>query len=450
MEILKGTAISLMIALFCYLSVPSVFASNNLSAGSSYAMGSTYQLNCPNEVGNATLVTAQIANYSSAAGYSAYNWYGSQTTLNNIYAAAAAEGSPNSISFFTGHGNYQPDLLGYNHWCFPDNNGNEAWDYNIISHTQHMDTSFVFLWACQQADVIGGYHLFDYPYYFYGMPFVWLQTNGLSSDGYLNPDYGLRCFTGWNGDAPGLSYHFIKSGEFPTFLEAFYYSALVQGYSVNQALDYAAYQTWGVSYYNCELRTGVTWSDGSTAKMAVYGDGTMHLKPLQPMFAMKTLVNGEFYKPSVTVPFMKIEEWFTNSSAEGDLTGNAVAGYPCPFPDGVVELSDLVTIANAYGATEGGAKWNYQADVVPDRVVGLSDLVTVAVNYGARGSGWYSTDLSRIYVSFNFTDGSTITHWPDSKGFVPIPWNCTDFTVYQQQSWPWPDTTVGAFITFWG
>ncbi|MDH7607036.1 MAG: hypothetical protein QHH12_04620 [Candidatus Bathyarchaeota archaeon] len=45
-----------------------------------------------------------IASYSSIAGYSTYNWYGTQTTAGNIYLAAFGNGHAYSITFYTGHG----------------------------------------------------------------------------------------------------------------------------------------------------------------------------------------------------------------------------------------------------------------------------------------------------------------------------------------------------------
>jgi len=231
------------------------------------------------------------------------------------------------------------------------------------------------------------------------------------------------------------------------FLSAFYNYALCDGYSVNNALDAAAQLTWAIpSFSYSVLRDESKWGAGN---MVVYGDGNIQLKPVSPLFAMKTRVNGWFYKPNQPAQYVKIEEWFTNSSAEADQIGKNVTEYPFLFPNGVISLADHVGLALAYDTHEGNPKWSYQEDFVPDRYVGLPELVAEANNYGKSGS-WYSTDLSSISIKFHFADNSYQTQYPDSNGFVAVPWNCTDWTVYQQHGWPWPDTTVGAFLTFWG
>jgi hypothetical protein len=427
----------------------------------------------PSEVAADNTLANSITTNASTVGYSAYNWYGAQTTASNIYTAAAGNGAPyaggvpHSITFYIGHGgittyySVQPPFA-FNQYFILDNNGGSVYDNDIWGYTASMETNFAFLWSCEQGDEIGGTNWYWYlppATLAYGMPHAWLHTTSLSSDGYTNPDTSNLCFIGFQGGAPGLILNFTQTldGQWTWnnnfangilyFLEVFYSDALVKGYSVNNALDAAAQQTWAIPSFNyTDLHNG--WL-GTGGKMIVYGDGNIQLKSVNPLFAMKTLVNGNFYKPNVTVPFMKIEEWFTNSSAEGDQVETSVVGYPFTFPNGVVGLTDLVALALAYGTHEGGPKWSYQEDIVPDRNVDLGDLTVLAHNYG-KGGSWYSTVLSGIYISFNFADGSKLTEWPDSNGFVAVPWNCTGWTVYQQHGWPWPDTTVGAFITFWG
>lgn len=45
-------------------------------------------------------------------------------------------------------------------------------------------------------------------------------------------------------------------------------------------------------------------------------------------------------------------------------------------------LSDLVTLALAYGSKPGNTTWNSSADIDGNLIVGLSDLVILAQNYG--------------------------------------------------------------------
>jgi len=50
--------------------------------------------------------------------------------------------------------------------------------------------------------------------------------------------------------------------------------------------------------------------------------------------------------------------------------------------DGVVNLTDLVLLAKAYGSKPGENRWNPNADIDGNGTVGLSDLVILAKNYG--------------------------------------------------------------------
>ena len=55
----------------------------------------------------------------------------------------------------------------------------------------------------------------------------------------------------------------------------------------------------------------------------------------------------------------------------GDIDGN-----------GVVEIKDLVLLAQAYGSKPGDPNWNSSADLNNSQVVDLLDLVTLAQHYG--------------------------------------------------------------------
>jgi len=443
--------ISLMIALLIYSFVPSVFASSSTALGSENGLS-------PPEISADSAVAGLIANCSSMIGYSAYNWYGTQTTASNVYTAAAgngapyASGVPHSTTFYIGNGgittyySVQPPFA-FNQYFILDNNGGSVYDNDIWGYTASQETNFAFLWSCEQGDEIGGTNWYSYippATLAYGMPHAWLHTTSLSSDGYAYPDASNLCFVGFNGSAPWLTDSWSYAGDIQDFLLVFYRKGLLGGYSVNNALNYAAENVWGTPFLSCWLRTGYTTGEGP-GNMMVYGDGNIQLKPVNPLFAMKTLVNGWFYMPNSTQPvqFVKVEEWFTNSKAEGDQEGTSVVGYRFQFPDGYVDLGDLIALTHAYNSHEGGPKWNYQEDILPDRSVDLGDLTVLANNYNAHGS-WYSTNIGSLSIKFHFADNSNQTAYPDSNGFVAVPWNCTDWTVYNQ------GTPVGAFLTFWG
>jgi hypothetical protein len=167
-----------------------------------------------------------------------------------------------------------------------------------------------------------------------------------------------------------------------------------------------------------------------------------------PLFAMKTLTDGKFYNPKQSFQDVKVEEWFTDNRSEGDQTGQNVTGYPFWFPDKKVGLSDLVTLAEAYGSNESTSRWNYQTDIMDTGTIGLSDLVTMATHWNSsKASPWYTKDISHISINFTITgDPQPVTEGVDSNGFTTVPANCTGWIVFRNDT----NTAVGAFLTFWG
>jgi hypothetical protein len=50
--------------------------------------------------------------------------------------------------------------------------------------------------------------------------------------------------------------------------------------------------------------------------------------------------------------------------------------------DGVVDIKDIRIIAQSFGATTGGPRWNPDADLNGDGVIDMKDLRLAAVNFG--------------------------------------------------------------------
>jgi hypothetical protein len=270
---LKLSGILLMSAVIFALFIP-----RNALAKTSMVLGSTFDVPTE-EISADSNITNLIASYSSAAGYSAYNWYGSQTTVNNIHIAAYGNGQSPSISFYIGHGDSMYVWNGYYYeqqWFMLDNGGYLAWDKDIFPHSSCGNCKFAFLWPCHQAETIGGTHWSGTPY---GMPYAWHHTTSLSSDGYASPDDGAFAFIGFQGASPFLTNDELGVADAGYhFLQHFYWASLYNGYcySVNNALDYAAQMVFGTTFANCILRTGfnVDWTSGA---MKVYGNGNNHI-----------------------------------------------------------------------------------------------------------------------------------------------------------------------------
>ena len=182
------------------------------------------------------------------------------------------------------------------HYQFYDTYDAPIRDFEIgeITRRQYEGSTihFVFLWTCVQANEIGSYHYsywIYYPYYFYqgsgaaGMPFAWTfrSYTQMSSDGYASPDSGSYCFIGFEGFGIPLSEDIPGSGgqNYGDFVKQFYYYALREGCSINQALDAASANILGEgkTFQNTELYTGYSrylpglgwW----TGRMRVYGNG---------------------------------------------------------------------------------------------------------------------------------------------------------------------------------
>ena len=159
---------------------------------------------------------------------------------------------------------------------------------------------------------------------------------------------------------------------------------------------------------------------------------------VKPLCALKTLTDGYFYVPNLAPSILRIEMLFDNQNIVGDQTGGT-SPYTSVrnWPDGYVNVKDSVLVGVAFGSVEGGANWNYMADIVPDRVINVKDTVAIGNNFGK--SGTYITDLAGVAITFN--TGQTIS--PDSAGFVTIPQGATSFTVKRNGN------LIGAMVIFW-
>ena len=228
-----------------------------------------------------TRITQYIYDCSVASGYTSYNWFGSETTEDHIYDAAAGVGHTYSISFFIGHGgtehvwrpNPERQL-----WIY-DSDGNRVYDREIYSHSECKNVRFEFLWSCEQGKTIGGTHYWSGIHY--GMPFGWLHTNDLSKDGYASPDNNGYCFIGIDGDSPSILEEFDgRYAAFYYFIGHFYSAALCGDKTINEALDYASQEVWQVNFDESILYNGFEWEtpDGAkSGKMVVFGDGNLNV-----------------------------------------------------------------------------------------------------------------------------------------------------------------------------
>jgi hypothetical protein len=227
------------------------------------------------------------------------NWYGAQTTFANICAAANASGQQYGIAFYIGHGNRTQDAWnpGCTHWWIWDDSEVVVWDRWVLAGRNsgpppdpapptNQPLRFACIWSCHQGNVIGGEY---YDGSYYGMPYAWLRTTNLDSDGYDFPDHTNSTFIGWYEEAPWLIDPITDNGVNAQnasyyFLINFYTSALYYQKTIKQSLDDASAAVWGLPYFAwTSFRCGFWYTEPGTnetawLQMVVYGDGSQRLR----------------------------------------------------------------------------------------------------------------------------------------------------------------------------
>lgn len=447
----KNIAVALVVFFFCVLST------SNLASAlwTSTQLGGYLGIfgNTPEgieERARCAFVAQTIANYSQFVKAATYNWFGSQTTTDAIYSAASGVNGSlayNSIAFYSGEGYWTSEYHFPWYWdkqyCIYDYSGNMVLDHNIGSHSANLVVNFVFLWSCFQGEEIGGNYGSGYAY---GMPYCWLNSASLSTNGYVSPDGNGRTFIGWTGGAPWLT-HVWSEGDLTNFINNFYFAALCDGWdcSVNVALDYASKKTFGKQDFSyTDLYNGWNGTTGYS-NMTVYGDGNNHLSNAGPWDAMKTGTNGYFYCPNLWyIDTLKIENTFDDTN----LTGDQYGGSPLPYyhellyqPDGTVNMKDTSFLVSKFNSHEGDSPWVYMADVVPDKVINMKDVAVTIAHFNHHGT--YSADLSGVQVTFCGNFGQPVVITPDINGFVQIPSGALNFTVTRNNA------PTGAWVLLW-
>jgi hypothetical protein len=259
----------------------------------------------PCEIALDSAIAKYIATLATLRKYETVNnWYGAKTTNTNMYAAANACGQQYGIVFYIGHGGNDSQAWNQNHWWIADNNGSSIWDrWILLGQNPHnppdpnpptnQPLRFAFIWSCYQGNVIGGeYNDPQWGREYYGMPYAWLRTTNLDSDGYDFPDHTNSTFIGWYEEAPWLMDTIYDNGVNAQnasyyFLINFYRSALYYQKTIRQSLDDASAAVWGLGYYAwTRFRCGFwyyeqpynPYNETAWINMVVYGDGSQRLR----------------------------------------------------------------------------------------------------------------------------------------------------------------------------
>lgn len=241
--------------------------------GTRHDISDSYELQLHQEVAD------YIKQLCLEVGYVHFPWYPAQK---DWYMYAACGGSSDQALVWTiGHGYYDPPPIygpipvdgRYRYYIYSDDHqqGLVSW---IYSNTGARRDRFVYMWHCYKGDKI----YVSSSYGEHGMPWAWMHTKDLSSNGYKNPDNNGYVFIGFYNEAPFLGKNLGGVQEAGRkFVKNFYYAIFKLGNNVKQALDYAAKITFNINnnpnqFERCIFYTGYSAPSG-TAYMKVYGDG---------------------------------------------------------------------------------------------------------------------------------------------------------------------------------
>jgi hypothetical protein len=226
------------------------------------------------------------------------------------------------------------------HYMFEDDNGtiwgppdnqtvhpeHGVYDTDIWPLVQDNKIVFAFINTCLSANLtsqtgnpsIGQGYLDAYPPVlparYEGMPYAWTHrlvkdksmqgfniAQHISIDGYNDPDCGPQVYIGFPYGSASLMQR-IPYDEgthiYQDWVLSFFYHALDEERSVNQALNIASVNTWDKSFEESPLQgdgfKAYWWNCGNMtgSTLAVYGNGNIFLKNYEPHFVSTPVVAG--------------------------------------------------------------------------------------------------------------------------------------------------------------
>jgi hypothetical protein len=222
------------------------------------------------------------------------NFWGSGTQPDQVYGNVSycEENYNFTAVFYKGHsiGGYC-DLKTCNlgeHWALYADEGYEKeyiMDYLIHERLSSGTHDFVFLWTCGYGSEsrVGK---IDENGHSVGMMASWMNVTDLSADGYAESDSSKHCYISFDNYSIWFT---NKTGYgnfcYSNFASLFFEYAMIDGWTINDALDAAAEETHGqASFGDCQLYTGYLMPDpeklGETVLcfMRVWGDGNLRLQ----------------------------------------------------------------------------------------------------------------------------------------------------------------------------
>jgi len=270
---LSGILLCLLISLTM---IPMAISTPTVKA-STYVMpvyGSTWNITAQEEQFAETIAADFAYKFSTYAGYTTYDLFGSQTTRDTVLENAEDfEDDYDHIAMFHyGHAGKMPDDDGVLHWDYFDDYGPYSgdnhliWDYNVSQRTWRSKHFFVILWSCWQGDIQGYYNSSQQKTV--GMPYSWF--NGAPSNG--------DCFIGFKSASMPLTqksehHNWIT---YAFWLNMFDYYLTINHCTIEEALDTASQYFFNLDWEDTELYTGfeAVWPGFGSGDgwMKVYGN----------------------------------------------------------------------------------------------------------------------------------------------------------------------------------
>jgi len=267
-------------------------------------------------------VASLIEGYFETGGYSAYNHQGilnpgssEAQILNDIETYSDTSINVAFVDFDHGVGN---DINGEFHFMFEDNVGtltgpspgdphpeNGVYDMDVFTKTEKNKTIFAFISTCLSSSLIhpetgqpwqggGDEGALGLPYAFThrlvkdksSTPGFTISSH-MSDDAYFDPDDGSQVYIGFPYGSPSLPQRIpypTGSDQYWQWVDNFFKQALYYDISVNQALDHACMEIWGMWFANQYMplhNFTAHWDklgDQDNCNMTVYGNGRIKLE----------------------------------------------------------------------------------------------------------------------------------------------------------------------------
>jgi len=437
------------------------------SAGSNYPVsqgghGFSWRKH-PDEVTQQQITAAYIKTLYQQNRYSATDNQGSKgsdksSILDQIETMEQSYPRVSVVDFDHGNGrNDTQQAPGEFHYLFEDQEGtyigptheshyinaeNGVYDMEIFPNTALGRYFFVLINTCNSAHVNATYYgTYDSEQGLVGgrargMPYAWthrlvkpktmpgFNTNDhMSDDGYGSPDNGDFVYLGFHFGSAALTQDVDGSlGPKPYWwwLEHFFAYALINNWSVKQALDEASQQFYGSNFGQAPLHSGYTsiwpqyrrdsptsppywhWDTGYNSKMKVYGNA--NLKLYQPLLTL-TATGGllpTFYvdgQSHGTGTFRKITDVYTF-----DVTD--IPGYI--FSHFSYKGTNYGRPANIQIASDGVLTAHYNA--APTQYSLTISAVSGGTTNPSPGTYWYNEGTNVQVTAIEYTNYD-FSHW---------------------------------------